>query len=178
MIRLIFTLCLAFAPWMLSAQGQEEVTPDPPMTLETLDRIIRTLDPEAHSNGAVWQMVINDTVVIIVTDVQANRMRAISPIREAAEITPEDLTRMMQANFDAALDARYAIAQKTLWAAYIHPLAPLEKNEFISGLGQVVNLAQTYGTLYSGGAMQYGGGDSPPLQRRLIEELLKQGEEI
>ena len=85
---------------------------------------------------------------------------------------------MMQANFDSALDARYAIARGTLWSVFIHPLEALQKNELISGLGQVVNLAQSYGTLYSGGALQYGGGDSGTLQRRLIDELLKKGEEI
>lgn len=85
---------------------------------------------------------------------------------------------MMQANFDSALDARYAVANGTLWAVFIHPLSPLEKNELISGLGQAVNVAKTYGTLYSGGGVQFGGGDSNDLQRHLIEDLLERGEEI
>jgi hypothetical protein len=100
------------------------------------------------------------------------------PIRSANELTSEDMMRMMQANFDAALDARYAVANGTLWAVFIHPLSPLKKDQFISGLGQTVNVASTYGTLYSGGAMQFGGGDSNSLQRDLIDELLKKGEEI
>ncbi|MEX0316546.1 MAG: hypothetical protein AB3N21_01250 [Ruegeria sp.] len=41
-----------------------------------------------------------------------------------------------------------------------------------------MNTAKTYGTLYSGGAGQFGGGDSCNLQRQLIEELLKKGEEL
>jgi hypothetical protein len=41
-----------------------------------------------------------------------------------------------------------------------------------------VNLAESYGTLYSGGALQFGGGDSGALQRQLIDDLLKKGQEI
>ncbi|MEL7259304.1 MAG: hypothetical protein AAFN80_15945, partial [Pseudomonadota bacterium] len=86
--------------------------------------------------------------------------------------------RMMQANFDSALDGRYAIANDMVWATYIHPLSALEKDQLISGLGQIINLSKSYGTLYSGGAMQFGGGDSGALQRELIDELLKKGQEI
>lgn len=179
MRRLLTVLCLCLLPGVALAQ---EAAPDPlpeaPMTLERLDAIIRALDPEAQGNGSVWQLTINEVQVLIVTDAAADRMRAITPVARTADLTPEDVTRVMQANFDTALDARYAIAKDLLWAAFIHPLAPLEKDQFISGLGQVVNLAQTYGTLYSGGALSYGGGDSGALQRALIDELLKKGEEI
>jgi len=41
-----------------------------------------------------------------------------------------------------------------------------------------VNIANTYGTLHSGGAAEFGGGDSGDLQRKLIDDLLKKGEEI
>lgn len=158
--------------------AEAEAEAEPPMTLERLDAIIRALDPEAQTNGTAWQLRVNEVTVLIVTDEAADRMRAITPVRRAEEITPEEMTRLMQANFDSALDARYAIAKEILWSAFIHPLKPLEKNQLISGIGQVVNLAQSYGTLYSGGALQYGGGDSGALQRALIDELLRKGEEI
>ena len=54
----------------------------------------------------------------------------------------------------------------------------MEKNRLISGIAQTVNVAKTYGTLYSGGALQLGGGDSNDLQRDLIERLLKRGVDI
>ncbi len=178
-IVLVLAMILALAP--PGAQAQEESTPngyEAPMTLETLDTIIKTLDPNAQTNGTAWQMVIGEVSVIIITDTHADRMRAMAYIREASGITPEEMMRMMQANFDSALDARYAIAHGGLWSAFIHPLSPLEKDEFISGLGQVVNLATSYGTLYSGGALQFGGGDSGAIQRELIDELLEKGQEI
>ncbi|MEO0694373.1 MAG: hypothetical protein AAFY90_16035, partial [Pseudomonadota bacterium] len=82
------------------------------------------------------------------------------------------------ANFDSALDARYAVANGRLWGVFIHPMRALERDQLISGIAQTVNIAKTYGTLYSGGAMQFGGGDSPGLQRQLIDRLLEKGQDI
>ena len=76
---------------------------------------------------------------------------------------------MMQANFDSALDARYAVAKGVLWSAYLHPLSTLKADDFVSGLAQVVNLAATYGSTYSSGALTFGGGDSSELINKLRE---------
>lgn len=172
MLLRVALILMAFA---VPASAQET---EPPMTYERLGKIIFALDPEAQPRGPGFQLMVSEVPILIVTDSTADRMRAMVPIRSAEDLSVEDLQRMMQANFDTALDARYAIANGTLWAAFIHPLSPLEKDQFISGLAQTVNIAKTYGTLYSGGGAQYGGGDSNDLQRRLIEELLKRGEEL
>lgn len=162
-----------------SAHAQSE-TPEAeaPMTLERLAQIIQSLDAQATVRGTSFQMVIEDVPVLIITDPVADRMRAMVPIRSADDMTPEEVMRVLQANFDSALDARYAVAQGRLWAVFIHPLSPLEKDQFISSVGQTINIARTYGSLYTGGAMQFGGGDSNGLQRDLIDKLLKRGEEI
>ena len=148
------------------------------MTMDRLGRIVQALDPQAQRSGNVMQMTIQGVQVLVIADPAADRMRAIAPVRDTRDVTAAEMVRMMQANFDTALDARYSIAKGMLWAAFIHPLSPLEKDEFISGLGQVVNLVTTYGTLYSDGALRFGGGDSGALQRKLIDELLKKGGEL
>ena len=187
--RLPLILALIAAPFTALAQDSnttpapqpETNTPAPPeaaMTLERLDAILRALDPGAETNGRMWRLTIANTPILVITDPDNDRMRALAPVKDVAELKDGALQRMMQANFDSALDARYAIARDKVWSTYIHPLTPLEKDQLISGLGQVVNLAQTYGTLYSGGAMQFGGGDSGDLQRALIDELLKKGQEL
>jgi hypothetical protein len=61
---------------------------------------------------------------------------------------------------------------------FIHPLRELEKDQLISGIAQTVNVAQTYGELYTSGAGQFGAGDSGGLQAELLEELLERGEDI
>ncbi len=82
----------------------------------------------------------------------------------------------MQANFDTALDARYAIAKATLWSTFIHPLRSLDDEALLKGLGQVVNLANTFGSTYSSGLLIFGGGDSRGIQEKeLIDHLIKKG---
>ncbi|MEO0751932.1 MAG: hypothetical protein AAFY25_09015 [Pseudomonadota bacterium] len=172
------------AAMSLPLQAQETQTPEVeaeaegPMTYEKLGRIIFALDPDAQPQGPGFVLNIAQVTVLVVVDPASDRMRAMVPVADVADLSEEDLMRMMQANFDSALDARYAIANNTLWSAFIHPLSPLQKDQFISALGQTVNAALTYGTLYSGGAMQFNGGDSPGIQRELIDELLKKGEAL
>lgn len=148
------------------------------MTLDRLIEIVVAVDPDAEVNGTSMSMTVEDVPVIIVTDPQADRMRAMVPIRSAEGITDEELRRMMQANFDSALDARYGIARGRLWATFIHPLSLLEKDEFLAGVGQSVNLARTYGSTYNSGLLSFGGGDSNELNRALIDDLLQKGEKI
>ncbi len=148
------------------------------MTLDRMARIVLALDPGAQAAGPGFTLTIEDVPVMIVADPAANRMRAMVPIRLASGMTPEELTRVMQANFDSALDARYAIAQGRLWGVFIHPLAELTPGQLISGIAQTVNVATSYGTAYQSGGIRFGGGDSGDLQRRLIEELLERGQEI
>lgn len=148
------------------------------MTLERMGAIVQTIDPEAQVFATGFQLTIEDIPVIIISDPAADRMRAIVPIRSAEGLESHELMRLMQANFDTALDARYAVANGRLWGTFIHPLSPLEREQFISALIQTVNLARTYGTLYSGGAQTFGGGDSNGLYQELFSELLRKGEDI
>ncbi|MEM1237472.1 MAG: hypothetical protein AAGI10_10915 [Pseudomonadota bacterium] len=171
-----FLIPLIFAASVAVAQETPEATPDySPMTPERVAEIALALDPDARLGGNGVELTISDVPVLIVMDGFADRMRAMVPIRDAAGMGQEELARVMQANFDTALDARYAIARGRLWAVFIHPLSPLERDQLISGIGQTVNIALTYGSAYSGGAMSFGGGDSGAL---LLEELLERGQEL
>lgn len=153
-----------------------ETAPEGTMTLAHMDEIVHRLDKDAVREGGVWKFKIEGVFVMIVTDEAHNRMRILVPICKIDGLDAAMLMRLMQADFDSALDARYAIAQGILWGAFIHPLAALRDDEFISGIGQTVNLALTFGSSYSSGELVYGGGDSTGILRRaLIDELLKKG---
>ena len=169
----ILALMTVIWPAMLSAQDAE-----PHMTLDRMGQIVEALDPQVSVSDAAFSFTIDDIPVLIVMDVRANRMRAMVPIRSAETMTAEELQCVMQANFDSALDARYAIAQGRLWGVYLHPFKELERDQLISGIAQTVNVAKTYGALYTSGAGQFGAGDSGDLQRDLIEELLEKGQDI
>ena len=148
------------------------------MTLDRMGAILTALDPETAREGGLVRLTIEGFSQMVVTDVPSDRMGAMLSVSAAETVDPEEMSRLMQANFDSALDARYALANGRLWSVFIHPFAALEKNRLISGIAQTVNVAKTYGTLYSGGALQLGGGDSNDLQRDLIERLLKRGVDI
>jgi hypothetical protein len=151
---------------------------DAAMTPERLTDIIFALDPDAAINANGIELTIEDIPVLVVMAPGADRMRAMVPIASVDDVTPEEMNRMMQANFDTALDARYAVAQGRVWGVFIHPLGALERAEFLSGLAQTVNLARTYGTLYSGGAQVFGGGDSNGIYDELFGDLLNRGQDI
>ncbi|CTQ48668.1 hypothetical protein [Jannaschia donghaensis] len=161
------------------AQGQEAEAPAiVDMDIDRMEAIVRALDAGAERADAAFRLTVEDVPVLIVTDPRADRMRVMVPIRAADGLTPEDLQRMMQANFDSALDARYAIAEGRVWAVFIHPLRSLRRDQLISGIGQTVNAATTYGTLFSSGAGQFGRGDSRGEQQKLLERLQDRGQDI
>ena len=160
------------------AYAQDAPLAEAPMTLDRLAKIAAELDPDMERRGTVMELTLADVPVMIVTDPSADRMRAMVPIRSADGLDQEELMRLMQANFDTALDARYAVAQGRLWGTFIHPLSPLERDQFISALAQTVTVALSYGQTYSSGALSFGGGDSRGIYEDILRELLERGEEL
>jgi hypothetical protein len=151
---------------------------DTSMTAERLAQIIMDIDPDAAITPSGIELTIEDIPVLVVMAPAADRMRAMVPIASVEDVTPEEMSRMMQANFDTALDARYAVAKDRVWGVFIHPLGALEREQFLSAIAQTVNLARTYGTLYSGGAQVFGGGDSNDIYQGLVDDLLNRGQDI
>ena len=75
--KLVLGFCLFFAS---SVQAQEALS-EPPMTLERMLDIFTVLDPETQSNGTQFHLTVEDVPILVFTDVQADRMRAMIPIR-------------------------------------------------------------------------------------------------
>lgn len=148
----------------------------PPMNNARLQQLIDRIDKKAKGRPGYWQLVVDGKQVLVITDEKADRMRIISPITDSGELTQKQLYRIMQANFDSALDARYAVAKELLWSAFIHPLSSLSERDFLVGVGQVVNLVSNYGHSFSSGALIFRGGDSNGLEKReVIDDLLEKG---
>jgi len=178
--KTIFVLLGLSACSLVIAQedGRDEQTEIPrafngqPMTAERMGELILNVDDEAVLDGATWFFHVEELNTAVVYDVAADRMRILIPIGDLNDLDPEELVRLMQANFDSALDARYAIARGKLWGVFIHPLSTLTDEEFLVGLGQTVNVVTSYGTSYSSGLFIFGSGDSAEIERnRLIEQL-------
>ena len=162
----------------ISACGaQEGETPEiEAMTLDRLDELIKRIDETAERNDNQWLMRYEEMQVLIVTDPTADRMRVMTPVAAADAIDETELYRLMQANFESALDARYGIAQGMLWSTFIHPLSPLTDEQFFSGVGQTLTLVTTYGTTYSSGALVFGGGDGAAEPELPYDDIIKRGD--
>lgn len=173
-ITRMFFAGLLFSSLSLLVQADEKKNSG--MSNQRLAELIHRIDKTAQGKPGYWVFVIEGREVSVVTDEKADRMRIIVPVAPTEKLDKKRLYRLMQANFDSALDARYSIANDILWAAFIHPLSMLGDEEFLAGVGQTVNLALTYGDSYSSGALVFGGGDSQALQRReLIDRLIHDG---
>ncbi|MCG8442945.1 MAG: type III secretion system chaperone [Caulobacterales bacterium] len=170
-------ICALALTAALAATAEEAATgaeaAPAPMTAARLGEIVARIDPQTQDLGAGYAFTVDERAVVLVYDEVADRMRIMTAIAPAAELPPALLERLLQANFDAALDARYAIAQELVWSVFLHPLSTLAEADFVSGVAQTVTAAETFGATFTSGAVVYGGGDSNTLHRRLIEELGK-----
>ncbi len=151
-----------------------EINPEVTAVLEQMDEVIKALDAKAMRTGNSWQFTLKERVMLVVTDTTAGRMRIITPIALIAELPEGAMARLMQANFDTALDARYAVAQNLVWGAFIHPLDTLTQRDFASGILQTHSIGETFGTTFSSGAISFGGGDSGAIFEEQLKDLLEE----
>ena len=106
-----------------------------------------------------WRISYQDRVVMVVTDEYHDRMRIITPVVEVAELEESIWLIALTANFDRALDARYAVNGDYLWSAFIHPLSTCSEGQFVDGLNQVVTLADNFGTTFTSSDLVFGNDD-------------------
>lgn len=170
---LVFGQALAFA----ETPGDESA-PDTTMNNQRLQRLIEQLADDIEGRPGYWRFELEGFQASVITDEEADRMRIIVPVARMEDVDADRLYRVLQANFDSALDARYSIARGVLWSAFLHPLASLSDHRFIGGLAQTVNLAATYGTSYSSGALVFSQGDSQEQQDRHYQQIIERENSI
>lgn len=110
-----------------------------------------------QESGNAVEYELNGLKIYLITDEKANRMRLMAGIVETEKLSKEDLDILMEANYDRALDAKYAISDKILWSVYVHPLRELHEKQVVDALYQVFALVKNYGTSYASTDMIFGG---------------------
>lgn len=145
------------------------------MNNERMHELLKRIDPELEGRLGYWAITYENHRAHVITDENADRMRVIVPIVNVEDVDKEELLRLLQANFDSALDSRYCVANGIIWSAFIHPLSILSDEEFISGLAQAFTSAVSFGSTYSSGALIFRGGDSGEKQRKYYESILEKG---
>ncbi len=146
-----------------------------PMNNERMHDLLAKIDPDLQGELGYWAIKYESLAAQIITDENADRMRVIVPIVKVEDVEEGELLRLMQANFDSALDARYSVANGVIWSTFIHQLSILSDQEFLSGLAQALTAATTFGSTYSSGALIFRGGDSGEEQRRYYESIIEKG---
>ncbi len=126
-------------------ESSEEEIVSEPMNNTRMQDLLQRVDPELQGKLGSWVITHEAVKAQIITDEKADRMRVIVPIVKVEDIEEGELLRLMQANFDSTLDARYSVANGVVWSAFIHPLTALSDEEFISGLAQAMTAAATFG---------------------------------
>lgn len=118
------------------------------MDLKSLKLALAQRAVVVAENGPSVEYELDGVQIYLITDESANRMRLMAGIMEESKVEAEQLKKMMEANFDRALDAKYALSNGVLWSVYAHPLRELQKEQLIDALYQVKNLVNNYGTTY------------------------------
>jgi len=125
------------------------------MNGDKMAALIQKFDQDAEVTANRITFKVRERDVMVVYDNEADRMRIMS----------------LQANFDAVLDSRYAIANEIVWSVFIHRMSSLNEDDFQSGIAQTYTAAETFGGAYTSGAMVFGGGDTNSLHEELLEEI-------
>ena len=151
MKRIILTLLILMTHHSLLANDAEKMTP------EKLFNAIQSYTKSANIENNVISFKYNQVNLYCIWDINANRMRIITPIAKSADLSVELLELALKANYHTVLDARYAIGDDLLYAAFIHPLYSITKNELESAIRQVATSALTFGTSFSSGELVFSG---------------------
>ena len=130
------------------------------MDNQRMQTIIESLSDRIEGDLGYWSFDVESREVVVITDVDADRMRIMTAVLETNELAAEEAGALLAANVDRALDARYALARGYVWSLFIHPLSPLTEAQFIDGVSQVVTLAENYGTSYTSTNLVFGGGQN------------------
>ncbi len=153
------------------AQVETETVTTAKMTPAKMGRVILKFDADAEVEANRITFKVRDRDMLLVFDKDADRMRVVTGVYQAGAVPEEIHERMLQANFDAVLDARYAIANDIVWAVFIHRLSTLTEDDLRSGIAQTYTAAETFGSTYTSGAIVFGGGDSNAIHEELLKEL-------
>lgn len=124
-----------------------------------INNALRKLVDGFQDRDGLWSLQYGDIPLHVITDVPADRIRVFAPVMGTDVGDAAVLFRVLRANFETALDARYCIWRGTLYAAFMHPLASLDEPTFVDGMEQVVTLVKTTGDTYSSTGLRFGGDD-------------------
>ena len=128
------------------------------MTTSAIGRLLDSYLTELEGEDGFWRGVREDVQIFVLSDDSHDRMRIMAPIDELKELETKVLQMLLEANYDRALDAKYALSGREVWSVSVHPLATLAPDDFASFLDQVVRLVKNTGSSYASSDLVFGAG--------------------
>jgi hypothetical protein len=143
------------------------------MTHSALGRLLERLLTDLEGSEGFWHGQRDEVTVYVISDVEHDRMRIMAPVGELRVKDASFLALLLRANFDRALDAKYALRNKELWSVFMHPLSTIAPDDLGTFVDQVVRLVKNTGTTYASSDLVFGVDDD----ERLDLEFETDGEE-
>jgi hypothetical protein len=119
------------------------------MTTQAMGKLLDSYLTELEGQPGFWRGSRNEVPVFVFSDDAHDRMRIMAPIGVVEDLDAELLHVLLQANYDRALDARYAMRGNELWSVVVHPLATLATDDLPSLFDQVVLLVKNTGSTFA-----------------------------
>lgn len=119
------------------------------MTTAAMGKLLESYLTDLEGEKGFWRGNRGDVPIFVFSDDEHDRMRLMAPIGVVEDLDPDLLHVLLQANYDRALDARYAMRNRELWSVVVHPLATLATDDLPSLFEQVVLLVKNTGTTFA-----------------------------
>ena len=127
-----------------------------PMTQARMEALFaEEADAIVGPPGAI-QTRVDGIDVYLISDPGNDRMRIIAPIARVEGLDPRIYPILLRANFQTTRDARYAISNGVVYAAFLHPISSLSPELLRSAFSQVVSLAKAFGSRRAGAGNRSG----------------------
>ena len=128
------------------------------MTTSAIGKLLDSYLTELEGEDGFWRGLREDVQVFVLSDESHDRMRIMAPIGELKDLEAKVLQQLLEANYDRALDAKYALRGREVWSVSVHPLATLAPDDFASIIDQVVRLVKNTGSTYASSDLVFGAG--------------------
>jgi hypothetical protein len=130
------------------------------MTTSAIGKLLDSYLAELEGEDGFWRGTREDVQIFVLSDDSHDRMRIMAPIGELKDLDTGVLQLLLEANYDRALDAKYAMRGTEVWSVSVHPLATLAPDDFASFIDQVVRLVKNTGSTYASSDLVFGAGQS------------------
>ncbi|MDJ0590020.1 MAG: CesT family type III secretion system chaperone [Pleurocapsa sp. MO_226.B13] len=105
-----------------------------------LERLFNAEDIK-HDVEEAWQIKNSQIHLLVILSEDRTWLRLLTPIAAASE-AQSLLAQLLEDNFDATQEVRYAISQNVLWGVFHHRLESLVPEDFESAITSLVSLVE------------------------------------